>query len=109
MAKSEFLFKISPGMTLVLDSCNLTIMESDYPIDAEGHNLIAVNPNLNKCTPLHILLNKDITINQNCYCSKLLAIKKGNNIIWQPTLKLTLQNIADKFEVPVENIMIVEG
>ena len=34
---------------------------------------------------------------------------KGDEIIWQPTLKLTLQDIAAKFEVPVENIMIVEG
>jgi hypothetical protein len=94
--------QIISGMFIHTEQAQLIVCESD-----SNHELICCNPNIGKCAPLNSFLNEDLSVS-NRYNSKLKKITYKGNVVYKPTIKLTLKQIADKFGYDVSEICIVD-
>jgi hypothetical protein len=94
--------QIVSGMFIHTEQAQLIVCESD-----SNHELICCNPSIGKCAPLNYFLNEDLSVS-NRYNSKLKKITYKGNVVYKPTIKLTLKQIADKFGYDVSEICIVD-
>ena len=94
--------QIVSSMIIHTEQAQLIVCESD-----SNHEMICCNPSIGKCAPLNYFLNEDLSVS-NHYQSKLQKITYRGQTVYKPMVKLTLQQIADKFGCDVSEICIVD-
>lgn len=93
--------QIISGMFIHTEQAQLIVCESD-----SNHEMICCNPNIGKCAPLNYFLNEDLSVSKH-YHSKLKKIVYKGNVVYKPVIKLTMQQIAEKFGYDVDEICII--
>ena len=94
--------QIVSGMVIHTEQAQLIVCESD-----SNHEMICCNPSIGKCAPLNYFLNEDLSVSKY-YQSKIKKITHRGQVVYKPTIKLTLKQIADKFGCDVDEICIVD-